>query len=112
MRGHSLTNTSSEDEFYPKSSNGEGSTSVCNCTSPSTTITSISGNVAPSKQNLNNISMHFQHPAFTRNAEPLHIEDIELRFDSAAITFCNCISIKKYANALNIYANIYYLIQH
>ena len=56
--------------------------------------------------------MHLQHPAFPRNTEPLHIEDIELRFDSAAITFCNCISIKKYANALNIYANIYYLIQH
>ena len=106
MRGHSLANTSSEDEFYPRSSNGEGSTSACNCTSPSTTITSISGNVAPSKQNFNNISMQFQHPAFPRNTEPLHIEDIELRFDRARITCCNFISIKKYATALNNFANI------
>ena len=110
LRGRSLSYTFSEDEFYPKSSNGEGSTSVCNCTSPSTTITSINGNVAPSKQNFNNVSMHFQHSAFPRKTEPLHIEDIELRFDSATITFCHCINIKEYADALNSYANIYQLI--
>ena len=76
----SLPYSSSEDEFYPPSAYGESSTNYCSCSSPSTTITSISRSVAKrSKQQLDTPST-IKLTMSPRDGDAMQIEDIELRF--------------------------------
>ena len=76
----SLPYTSSEDEFYPHSAHGGSSTNYCSCSSPSTTITSVSRSVAVrSKQQLDTPST-IKLTMSPRDGDTLQIEDIELRF--------------------------------
>ena len=77
----SLPYTSSEDEFYPHSdAYGESSTNFCSCSSPSTTITSISGNMAANVKQQLGAPSNIKFTMSPRDVDGLQIEDIELRF--------------------------------
>ena len=76
----SLPYSSSEDEFYPPSAYGESSTNYCSCSSPSTTITSISRSVAKRSNKQLDTPSTIKLTMSPRDGDAMHIEDIELRF--------------------------------